>query len=60
MGTVFTEMSSWTALTRYLGMKTPFYTKYIKAIMFEVFLCCFDLNNSSPKTQFYEFLVVMC
>ena len=29
MRIVFEEMSSWTALTMYLGMKTTFYTKYI-------------------------------
>ena len=34
MGTVFADMSSRTALTRYLGMKTIFYTEYIKANMF--------------------------
>ena len=27
-------MSSWTALTMYLGMNTTFYTKYIKANVF--------------------------
>ena len=26
---VFEEMSSWTALTMHLGMKTTFYTKYM-------------------------------
>ena len=29
MRIVFEEMSSWTALTMDLGMKTTFYTKYI-------------------------------
>ena len=30
MGTVFEEMSSWTALTWYLGMKTAYKTKYMR------------------------------
>ena len=30
---IFEEMSSWTSLTMNLGMKTTFYTKYIKANM---------------------------
>ena len=34
MGTLFPEMSSWTALTGHIGMNSIFYTKYIKANMF--------------------------
>ena len=41
VGTVYAEMSSWTASTRHLGMKTIFQTKYIKANMFEFLLWCF-------------------
>ena len=31
---IYYEMSSWTALTRHIGMKTAFYTKHIRANMF--------------------------
>ena len=31
MGTIFTEMSFWTALTRHLGMKTTFKKKIYKS-----------------------------
>ena len=31
---VFEEMSSWTALTMHLGIKTTFLTKYMKANIF--------------------------
>ena len=41
MGTIFEEMSSWTAFTWYLGMKTTFYTKYTKVNMFGFLLWCF-------------------
>ena len=37
MGTVLAEMSSWTALTRHLGIKTIFLTKYIKEFYHEEF-----------------------
>ena len=41
MGTVCVEMSSRTALTRHMRMKTTFYTKYIKANMFVLLLWWF-------------------
>ena len=37
-GNSFAEISSLTALTRHLGMKTTFYTKYLKANMFVILL----------------------
>ena len=38
MGTIFAEMSFRTAVTIHLGMKTTFWTKYIKSNMFALFL----------------------
>ena len=38
MRVIFEEMSSWTALTMYLGMKTTFYTKYIYRKYVRVFI----------------------
>ena len=38
MGTVITEMSSWTALTWQTGMKTAFETKNIKSNYFGTFI----------------------
>ena len=35
---VFEEMSSWTALLWHLGMKTVFYSKYIKTKYFRTFI----------------------
>ena len=64
MGTVFAEMSSRTALTRHLWMKTTFYTKYITANVFVLLLWLLYANAykhyKSTKPQLYEFLVVMC
>ena len=36
--TVFKEMTSWTALTWYIGLKTAFYTKHIKRKYFRIFI----------------------
>ena len=69
MGTVFAEMSSQTALTRHLGMKKTFSTKYIKSKYVQSFITkrfffkiLFNKNaywhKSSTKTQFYEFPVL--
>ena len=38
MGTVFTEMSSWTALTWDIGMKTAFKTKNMKFKSFGIII----------------------
>ena len=38
IGTYFAEMSSWTALTRHLGTKTTFKTKYMKIKCFRTFI----------------------
>ena len=69
IGPVFAEMSSRTALTRHIGMRITFWTKYIKASMlrfvlwwFQFFITLFKnayQHNSRTKTQFYAFLVVM-
>ena len=65
---VYQGMSSWTALTRYIGMKTAFQTKHIKIKYVRIFIIMiFHFHNiirnaylhwSSTKTQFYELLVV--
>ena len=41
MGTNFAEISSWTALTRHLGLKTAFYTKYMKSKHIRIFIIKF-------------------
>ena len=38
MRMVFEEMSSWTSLTMYLGMKTTFETKYIESKYVRTFI----------------------
>ena len=38
MGTVFAEMSSFTALTWHNGIKTAFKTKYMRSIYFRIFV----------------------
>ena len=43
MWIVFEEMSSWTALTMYLGTKTTFQTKYIYRNVFGLLLCRFKV-----------------
>ena len=69
-------MSSWTALTRLLGIKTTCKTKYVKTIknicsdyfFFCVILILYhitkmltNMQNSSTKTQFHEsFVVILC
>ena len=55
MRTVFAEMSFLTALTRHLGEKTKFQTKYIKDVQcyFEKFLVlegCITLGMHLPQT----------
>ena len=50
MRIVFEEMSSWTALTMYLGMKTIFETKYIWSKYVRIFLMViFDFHNIIRK-----------
>ena len=63
MGTVFSNMSSWTALTRYLGTKTTFDAKFLKSkyarnLIFITFYENAYLHKNSIKTLFYEFLVL--
>ena len=36
IGTVFAEMSSWTALPWHIGIKKAFYTKYTKANIYRL------------------------
>ena len=57
MGSVFAEMSSWTALTRHLGMKTAFYTKYIKVIkFFKIFILMFFILHNKYENVCAVFL----
>ena len=63
MGTVFSNMSSWTALTKDLGVQKTFQSKYIKANMFGLLLWWFQFfitlyENSSTKTQFMSSLLL--
>ena len=65
---VYQEMSSWTALTWYIGIKTAFKTKHVKSKCVWIFIMMiFNFHDiirnayyhwSSSKTQFYELLVI--
>ena len=54
VGTVFAEMSSWTAVTRHLRMKTKFQAKSIKSKMF-----CAIPHNHSARNHATEKSVAM-
>ena len=56
MRIVFEQMSSWTPLTMYLGMKTAFETKYIKASMFGLLV---QLLTGLPIQQRIGYLALL-
>ena len=63
MGTVFAEMSSRAALTRHLGIRKIFNTKYIyKQICLEFYhTMILILYNSKGKSKLKQkFLIVLC
>ena len=64
MRIVFEEMSSWTPLTMDLGMKTTFWTKYIKRKYVRIFITMiFDFHKIIRKcilTLYELFLAESC